>query len=164
MHLNYRDILSRIPEAPKWFDEHAVPRFVAFSPDEVADIYADEAVLAEIACQGCGRVFHVAFSSSPQSRMRAAGVRPLSEHVRDRTLHYGDPPNVDCCAAGSTMNSEPKRVLEYWKRERFEWERKPLFEVDIETEFVKTGGSATEDLAPGGSSPAAVNQNERTHE
>lgn len=138
MNLNYRDILSRIAEPPQWFDESAVPRFVAFSPSEVADIYADEVVLAEIACQSCARAFHVAFSSSPQSRMRAKDVRRLSEEIKDHNLHYGDPPNVDCCAAGPTMNSEPKRVLEYWMRENFEWVRKPVFEVDIEPEWVKT--------------------------
>lgn len=139
MNLNYRDILSRISEPPRWFDEHAVPRFVTFAPNEVADIYCNEAVLAEIACQGCGRLFQVAFSLSPISRMVAKNNKPLSEEICGRTLHYGDPPNVDCCAAGPTMNSEPKRVIEYWIREKFEWIRKPEFEVDIEPAWAKSG-------------------------
>jgi hypothetical protein len=138
MNINYHDILSRIPEPPKWFDEHAVPRFIAFSPDQVADIYADEAVLAEVACQGCARCFSVAFSLSPMDRVRAIGVQPrLADQIRNQTLHYGDPPNVDCCAAGPTMNSEPKRVLEYWAREGFDWVRKTELEVSIEPDWVR---------------------------
>ena len=38
----------------------------------------------------------------------------LSERIRDMTIAYGDPPNIGCCPAGPTMNSVPRRVLEYW--------------------------------------------------
>lgn len=153
MNLNYHDILSRISEPPQWFDEHAVPRFVAFSPDEAANIYANEVALAEIACQGCGRRFRVAFSISSMDRAMAGGKLPsLAERIQDRSLHYGDPPNIDCCPAGPTMNSEPKRVLEYWVRERLDWVRKTTLEVDIEPDWAKadqeTSGPVQEGRAP----------------
>ncbi len=38
----------------------------------------------------------------------------LSDLIQDGSLHYGDPPNIDCCGAGPTMNSIPIRVVEYW--------------------------------------------------
>lgn len=120
MHCHYRDLLSRIAEPPLSFDEHAVPRFEAFAPNRVSNIYAREAALVWIACQSCGRRFDVAFSdpmasnSLPEGAQRE-GKRPMiRDHIRAGTLHYGDPPNVDCCPAGATMNSVPRQVLEYW--------------------------------------------------
>jgi hypothetical protein len=62
MHTTYADILDRINEPPKWFDEHAVPRYCDFAPREVAYIYAQEAVLVLIHCQNCKAGFRVAFS------------------------------------------------------------------------------------------------------
>jgi hypothetical protein len=50
-HQHYDDILSKIPEAPQWFDEHAVPRYCEFAPDRCADIHCAEAVLIRITCQ-----------------------------------------------------------------------------------------------------------------
>lgn len=63
MHHCYDDILSRIPEEPIWFDEHAVPRYCEFDPKRVANAYADEVALVEVTCQSCGRLFHVAFAA-----------------------------------------------------------------------------------------------------
>jgi hypothetical protein len=128
MHHNYQDIISRIQQAPQWFDESAVPRYLPFGPDHVADIYADEAVLAEIACQSCARRFLVAMTSSTKRRL-VYNHPPLREQVADQSLHYGDPPNVWCCSSGPSMNSEMLRIVEYWTRERFEWERKAELEV-----------------------------------
>ena len=152
MNLCYHDILSKIGEEPQWFDERAVPRFVAFSPDECADIYADEVALAEIRCQGCGRPFRVAFSLSVVSKINAAVQTTLADEIRAKELHYGDPPNIECCPAGPTMNSEPVRVLEYWHTHDkqyvengvvtdvagyMKWVRDPTLEVDIEPAWVK---------------------------
>ena len=53
MDRNYLDISSRIAEAPTWFDECAVPRYCQFYPQYMANIYAREGVLVEIACQFC---------------------------------------------------------------------------------------------------------------
>jgi len=110
MHHDYADIRALSPLPPLWFDEYAVPRYVPFHPYALANIYAQDAVLAEIACQGCDHIFHVAFSHGANHN------GPLAEAIVANTLHYGDPPNITCCAAGPTMNSVPRRVLEFWYR------------------------------------------------
>lgn len=38
----------------------------------------------------------------------------LSDLIAACALEYGDPPNIECCAAGPSMSSVPRRVLEYW--------------------------------------------------
>ena len=63
----YDDILSRISEKALWFDEYAVPRDCGFSPGKLANIYAGEAVLAEVTCQVCKSAFRVTFSE-PDSK------------------------------------------------------------------------------------------------
>lgn len=108
MFNHYADLIALTSEPPRWFDEHAVPRFVDFEPIKAANIYAQEVALVEIGCQSCGCSFNVAFSSGSRGR----GL--LSVAIVENTLHYGDPPNMNCCPAGPTMNSEPRRVLEYW--------------------------------------------------
>lgn len=157
MHHHFKDITSRIAEPPKWWDEHGVPRFCDFAPTEVADIYANEAALVLITCQNCGHEFEVAISLSDMDKIEAMGryeakgldtlraaekawELSLARMIKEKTIHYGDPPNTGCCAAGPTMNSEPRRVLQYWERGRtdakgkmnFDWERDPSLELNIE--------------------------------
>lgn len=120
MHTHYRDILDRVSDPVLWFDEAAVPRFEPFSPSLTANIYAREAALVRIECQGCGHSFDVAFTSPAASER----IEPdetchrqhalLQDYITSGTLHFGDPPNVQCCAAGASMNSIPRRVIEYW--------------------------------------------------
>lgn len=139
MHHHFNDIVDRIPEPPKWWDTHGFPRYCDFAPRETANIYADELVLLEIACQGCGRLFTVCIAQSPLERIRldTDTLRPtLAEHVASGAIHYGDPPNVDCCPAGATMNSVPVRVVEFWVRgSGHSWQRDPNLEVDIDTDW-----------------------------
>jgi len=125
----YNDILSRIADQPIWFDEHAVPRYCDFAPRHLANIYAREAALVEVTCQVCKRLFRVAFSEANWRRGK------IADAIRSRTLHFGDPPNVDCCGNAS-MNSEPRRVIEYWRRGSTTWDRDPSFEVDIRPDWV----------------------------
>jgi len=151
MHASYDDIISRIGTAPIWFDEHAVPRYCAFEPGRSASIYIGEIALAEITCQECQRRFRVALS--------AVNFREqtIAEAIRSRNLHYGDPPRhasdgADSCAclSGDSMNSQPRRVLEYWRRRDlryvegdritnikayFSWVRDPSLEIDIQPEW-----------------------------
>jgi hypothetical protein len=138
MNHNYDDIRSRIQEPPKWFDECAVPRYSDFAPHEVSDIYAHEAALVLIACQSCGQRFKVAFSRPTNGGLAAilSGKKSptLAERIKDKSLHYGDPPNVGCCPAGPTMNSDPILVLEYWSRPSFEWVRDHQLEIPLEGE------------------------------
>jgi hypothetical protein len=37
---HYEDILSRIAEPPRWFDEQGVPRYCEFAPHRIANIHA----------------------------------------------------------------------------------------------------------------------------
>jgi hypothetical protein len=93
-------------------------------------IYADQACLFVVACQCCQTRFKVAASWS-SSDLIVRKVPSLVQQVTDETLHYGDPPNMGCCSAGPTMNSEPVRVLEFWARSNAarEWLRVPKCEV-----------------------------------
>lgn len=132
MHETYDDIRSRIQELPKWFDEYAVPRYCEFHPEHCADIYARQACLLRIECQGCGREFRVAMSWSGYDEIEA-----LDWLVEQKTIHYGDPPNVECCASGPTMNSVPRRVLQFWRRTRPEWERVSGLEIEIDPDWAR---------------------------
>lgn len=136
MHLMYSDILVLTDKKPIWFDEYAVPRFEPFHPDRAADIYADEVVLLEIACQNCKERFDVAMSSERIDRLMR-NTRRLAEQIADKSIHYGDPPNMDCCPAGPTMNCYDVRVIEYWRKGAdfpFDFERDATYEVEIEGE------------------------------
>ena len=143
MNEAYEDIRDLIGQEPQWWDEHAVPRFCAFDPSRCADIYADEAALVEIRCQGCERSFHVAFTNSPVRKVECNGIDgpSLADEIRRKTLHYGAPPNVGCCAAGPTMSSVPVRVIGYWQRSfersRFQWEPDPDLVADIVPDWAK---------------------------
>lgn len=169
MHHHYEDIRNKIAEQPSWFDENA---YEPFAPHIGADIYADEIALVLIACQSCGREFRVAFSFGFKNRMEIAQTlfiqqiraefpqdqevvehlykvafegawkRTLADDIRSKSIHYGDPPNTGCCPAGPTMNCEPHRVLEYWRKEegsstRFQWVRDPSLEIDAMPEWVE---------------------------
>jgi hypothetical protein len=109
-----------------WFDEYSVPRYCEFSPERKGNIYTSEAALVEIACQGCTRRLKVAISLRPDP------ARDIATDIREKELHYGDPPNVDCCGAGASMMNVPIRVIEYWKRsDDMKWERDRSLEIDI---------------------------------
>jgi hypothetical protein len=132
LHNAYTDITSRIQQPPLWWDEQAVPRYCDFSPGETANIYAQKACLFLIECQGCGHPFKVCISQGSYTDW------DLADLVRNGTLHYGDPPNYnDCCAAGATMNSCPRQVLEFWERTEkvWDWVRVPELEIPIHADW-----------------------------
>lgn len=144
MNQSYGDITDKLGE-PLWWDECGVPRYEPFTPGLCNDIYAEQAVLMKIACQGCGREFLVADSWSKIDAVMSPSGTSLVDMVKNRTIHYGDPPNYGCCAAGPTMNCEDLEVVEFWKRNHeefvgpdrivkdvekyFEWKRVPELEV-----------------------------------
>ena len=135
MHNTYSDIRALTDVAPKWYDENGVPRYCDFHPDQLATIYANEAVLALIQCQACGTRFHVAFSELNQKHKLWADDQKtrtayLSDLIMDRDLHYGDPPNTECCDAGPSMNSVPIAVIEYW--------HKPYIRMEPRTRIMDT--------------------------
>ncbi len=90
----YKDILDRINEPPKWFDDFGVPRFETFAPGRTSNIYAREAALADISCQGCGHRFRVALTDT-----FATPSTSLSDEILLGRADYGDPPNVEWSVA-----------------------------------------------------------------
>lgn len=120
---DYADIRNKLSE-PEWWDECAVPRYCDFGPRQKANIYAIEVCLLLIECQGCGQEFEVCMSADERYS--------LSAQIDANILHYGDPPNTRCCPAGPTMNSVPRKVLEFWRRDRFDFERVPDLEREID--------------------------------
>ena len=114
MWCSYDDIRSRIQEEPKWWDENAVPRYVEFAPKHAANIYAREVALCRIRCQQCHREFLVAMSCDEFDRMYRQNS--ITQAIAMGILHYGDAPNVGCCSAGATMNSEMLEVVQLWQR------------------------------------------------
>lgn len=125
MYTDYDDIRSQLGE-PLWWDEWAVPRYWDFSPRHIADIYANQACLVRIACARCGKQFKVAMSSSSLS------VMALQQRIAEKTLYFGDPPNMGCCRAGPTMTSDMLNVIEFWRHNaNGTWQRDQSLEVDL---------------------------------
>jgi hypothetical protein len=141
MHHHYGDIRSRIAEPPTWWDENGVPRWGEFTPDAASYIYAAQTVLLLIECQSCETEFKVCMTGQdyawPRFEKPTAETmikNPLEKAVREGTLHYGDPPNADCCMAGPTMNSVPRTVLEFWDDDK----RRPDLEgIDLTPEWAE---------------------------
>ena len=145
MNNSYKDIIERISDPPLWWDERAVPRWCEFHPSEIADIYASEAVLLLIECQYCEREFSVCMSTGMEQAIQQSlkhmghsiymyvwgSHRTLAQRITEKTIHYGDPPNAACCASGPSANSEPQRVLQYWKRDGIFWTRDDTLEIDV---------------------------------
>ena len=133
MHIDYKDITDKLGP-PKWYDEHAVPRYCNFSPDEVANIYANEVVFMKIACQGCGEIFYVAMSTSGYNFYTGEKYSFVDSL---KSLGYGDPPNNNCCIGGSTMSSNSLNIVQFWKKDyavSFDWVRIPKYEIDLSEE------------------------------
>jgi len=123
MHIYYHDIIDQLGE-PIWWDECAVPRYCAFTPEECS-IYATEVALVRIACQSCGKTFDVAVSADSYSE----GC--IRDYIINKDLHYGDPPNVECCYTGIVETSISLRVLEYWIMVNHKFTRVPELEVSL---------------------------------
>lgn len=117
---SYKDIRDRIPEEPQWWDEFGVPRYVEFHPSHVADIYARQACLLLIHCQNCSHPFKVAISWKLNPLIDMDVSHDLASWIKSGAIHYGDPPNAGCCAAGPTMNCIDVAVIEYWLRSEHE--------------------------------------------
>lgn len=139
MNAAYLDIVSRIKEEPKWWDENGTPRYCEFHPSQLSDIYAEKCALIKIACQNCGQEFKVAYSQNRYSILNIIATNSgmefhdLEELIKNGSLHYGDPPNTGCCSAGATMNCEDIEVLEYWYRdENCNWVRNTNLEISLQ--------------------------------
>ncbi len=135
MFNDYSDITDRIAGRPKWWDEQGVPRYAEFSPDQLANIYAGEAVLMEIACSMCGERFEVAFCYPPGGCEGTIpeSAHPLMEAIPNGTIDYCDPPNYGNCQSGPSSGCYNLRVLQYWSRSKGygEWIRDPQLEIEL---------------------------------
>jgi hypothetical protein len=150
---SYSDIRSRIATLPIWFDENGTPRYDTPHPFFSPNIYADEVLFYEIACQSCGARFLVEENWSRHNlaaimRRESGQDNPsLSERVRLKRIHYGDPP-CWACASGATMNCIDIRTVQFWSRlngDR-EWARVADLEgIDLDdTDYLYTGSDATQ--------------------
>jgi len=135
---SYLDIRSKIEEEPLWYDENGTPRYEKFSPELSPDIYADEVVLLEIACQDCKQRFFVEMSwSTMRGLFKSRDVECFSSRfdnwAKDKEyfpIHYGDPPIHGC--AGDTTNCYDLRIVEFHKKENFRFKRVKEYEIELE--------------------------------
>jgi hypothetical protein len=148
----YEDIISRIAEPPRWYDDQGVPRYCDFAPYEIANIYADECVLLEIMCSGCDRIIIAALDDRGANEAisvphRDNPRRKIADLIRSHELFFGDPPNVDCCRGGPSTTAKTLRVIEYWARYQdtytepgssvrfvrgsFDWQRDQSLEIEL---------------------------------
>ena len=127
MLASYDDIRQKIKEDPQWYDENGVPRYSKFSPELCPDIYADEVVLLEIACQDCERRFLVEMHWGQHLKIFDRHHESLSNQLRRwlkqkkrgwTPIHYGDPPHHNC--VGDTMNCYDLKIIEFWRRGKFD--------------------------------------------
>jgi len=140
MKADYKDIRSKISEEPLWYDENGVPRYEQFTPRLSPDIYADEVILLEIACQSCRTRFFVEMSwcflvAVIRTNKGNSFSSCLDAWLLDRAntfcpLHYGDPPRHDC--VGDTMNCDDLQIVEFHKKVNFEFERIKKYEISLE--------------------------------
>ena len=108
---HYEDILSRIAEPPRWFDEQGVPRYWDFAPLRVANIYARECALLAIECQNCGRPFIVALDERTANNnvITRPGYEPpwrtLADIIRSHEIGTGTRP-----MSNATPSERPSRA------------------------------------------------------
>lgn len=116
---DYKDIVSRIPDEPLWYDVHGVPRYEPFHR-QMLGVYDHYSLYVLIACQACGQRFSVGVGWTRENwEAVVAGdednffndLEWLSKH-----FHYGDPPRHGGCS-GETMNCEDIYILEAWDEE-----------------------------------------------
>lgn len=144
MNHPFNDIRSRITEPPTWWDMNGTPRWGDFHPTQSPDIYTREAVLLEIQCQCCRQPFRVELHADFDLMHRTQSETPLADAIKNKSIHYGDPPHHDdpqdpsWGCTGNSMNVYDMRVLEYWRQTRpeHEWKRDADLEVEIENEDI----------------------------
>jgi hypothetical protein len=151
----YEDITSRLDKC-LWHDGNGVPRYDEFHPD-MCGVYDRYVAFMEIGCQSCDELFLVASEISMNEAIsknfslpikpldgeekridevtrKLDGTSPDSPWEQIGSFHYGDPPRhgtEELCVAGDTMNSVPLRIIEFWKKENFEWVRDPNYEFEL---------------------------------
>jgi hypothetical protein len=82
-----------------------------------------------IECQACREEFRVAMSYYGLIDVIKKNAS-LSDRIKNGSIHDGDPPNY-CCAAGPSMNSIPVCVLEFWRKDSFDFQRDTKLEIPL---------------------------------
>jgi hypothetical protein len=129
---DYRDITSRIPDPPIWYDEHGVPRYDQFSP-RMLGVYDSHAALYEIACQACDRRILVGVGRTGHEYIQTDTDIVLRHNSLDELLQgsqFADPPRHDC--VGDTMICNDIRIVEAWTKEDLKWVRHPELEISLQ--------------------------------
>ena len=134
MKASYEDITRRIIELPLWWDSDGVPRYDPFTPNLCPNIYASEVLLIEISCQSCNQRFHVEQHWSVMETI-TKNIPKFSDYLKETyqgelsRIHYGDPPIHGC--TGDTMNCWDLRVIQFWKKDDFNWIRDHDLEMPL---------------------------------
>ena len=106
-------------------------------------MYAEYAALMIVTCQNCGRQFKVGvwrdryLQSHKEGRLKF--VPPIMPTVEDAgNFYFGDPPRHETgptpsgeCSCGDVMTSDPRQILEFWRRKDWDWERVPELEFQF---------------------------------
>lgn len=136
MHADYLDILQRITDKPQWWDEHGVPRYNRFRPEDSPNVYTEECALVVVECAVCRREFKGEVNGGVWR-----GTTVLASMVQEGDVEYGSPPRHTC--TGDAVGAHTVRVLEFWRRcaAVMVWERVPGLEVEV----LGAGGEEGED-------------------
>jgi hypothetical protein len=135
MLCDYSDIRSLIKQEPVWFDNHGVPRYDTFKPEDMPNIYAREACLMRIVCQGCRERFLVGLT--PSFPINDISDDRLQRQIEQGTIKYGDPPrhrypgNRTQGCAGEMMTSNSLKIVEYWRKVNGDWIRDSALEIAL---------------------------------
>lgn len=140
MKASYLDIKNKINAEPIWYDENGVPRYDKFSPELSPNIYADEIILLEIACQDCKQRFLVEMNWDKMRKIFDRHLESFSTRVQQHLknnkefnhslIHYGDPPIHFC--VGDTENCYDLHIVEFHKKIAFEFKRISEYEIELE--------------------------------
>jgi len=136
MRAAYNDIRDKIKGDPLWYDENGTPRYIKFHPDLSPNIYAEEIVLLEIACQYCHQKFLVEMNfcrfDLVFNKDKKSFQELVASFIKDGSyipFHYGDPPRHKCAGGGETMNCDDLRIKEFWVRKQCKWARIKKYEI-----------------------------------
>jgi hypothetical protein len=143
MKNEFPDITTKLGK-PKWYDVKGYPRYCRFHPDKQSNIYASLVALIEVGCQNCERKWVVCVSVDRKDFKRHIEF-PSRTSIGD--FHYGDPPShVKEDHAGSTMNSIPLRVIQFWSKNFYpvkkgkkfiRWVRIRRYEIKIKVDWMQ---------------------------
>lgn len=124
MYPLYKDLRTRLGK-PLWIDQHGVPRYDEFTPQDAAEIYNDFVLVMDVKCQSCGKMFKCVTSIAKHSLwLKSTPVEPTTKNILSHLFGWGDAPwhtqhgdeddfNGQC--AGTAMSTDYV-ASEFWVR------------------------------------------------